>query len=104
MNQQLTEEVRAASEMDRFGALAKQVFWPVGGTGKLRAARRATGVVTVVGSLIQIVTWLLISVFSRHLDTPWWLFYTVGGAVVAGCLWIVDESGITGSTSEGNDL
>jgi len=103
MNQQQTDNPGTMSEIDRFGAWTERVLWPAGGQGGLRAARRVTGVVTVVGSLIQIVIWLLISVFSRHLDTPWWLFYTVGGAVVAGCLWIVDESGITGS-SEGNDL
>jgi hypothetical protein len=102
MNQQLTTDVPAASEMDRIGGLTQRVLWPEAGTGKLRAVRRATGVLTVVGTLIQIVVWLLVAVFSRHLDTPWWVFYAVGGAAAITCLWIVDESGMTSPTDEGN--
>jgi hypothetical protein len=104
MNQQLTTDPPTVSEMDRIGAFTKRVLWPEDGTGRLRAVRRATGVLTVVGTLIQIVVWLLVAVFSHHLDTPWWVFYAAGGAAAVTCLWIVDESGVTGSTSEGNDL
>ena len=105
MNQQQTVETPALSEISHgFGAWATRVLWPAAGTGKLRAARRVAGALTVVGSLIQIVIWLLVAVFSRHSDSPWWLFYTAGGATVIASLLIVEESGATGSTSEGIDL
>jgi hypothetical protein len=104
MNQQLTTEGPAVSEMDRLTTLAKRVFWPVGGSGKLRAVRRAVNVLNVIGTLVQIVVWLLISVFNQHLDNPWWLISTVGLAVIAVCLWIVDESGILRPASEGKYL
>lgn len=104
MNQQLTTERPTVSEMDRLNAFAKRVFWPVGGTGTLRAVRRAVNLLNVIGSLVQVVVWLLISVFTRHLDSPWWLFTTVGLGVIAICLWIVDESGMAGSSTEGKSI
>jgi hypothetical protein len=103
MNEQLATATPVGSELDRLGAVTRRVLWPAG-TGRLRTARRVTGVLTVVGSLVQIVVWLLISVATRHLDSPWWLFTTAGGAVVATSLWIVDASGIAGARTEGNEL
>ena len=79
----------------------EQFLWPADGTTPFRKARRAVGVLTVVGSLVQIVVWLLVAVFSRDLDMPWWLYYTAGGATAVVSLWIVDEFGIT---KEGRDL
>ena len=100
MNQQLTTEGPSVSEMDRIGAVAKRVFWPVGGSGALRSVRRAIGVFNIIATLVQIVVWLLISVATRHLDSPWWLFTTVGLGVISISLWIIEESGIAGSRTE----
>jgi len=103
MNQQQTQHPRAESELDRVAAWTGRVLWPAGDRG-LRAARRAVGVLTVVGTLIQIVVWLLVAVFSRDLDTPWWLFYAAGGAAIVASLWIVDEFGLNRVDTEGRDL
>jgi hypothetical protein len=84
------------SELDRFGDWTSRLLWPTpqnGTSGRLGAIRRAVGVVTVVGTLIQIVVWLLIAVFSGALDSPWWLFTAAGGAVAAMSLWVIDEHG-----------
>jgi hypothetical protein len=49
------------------------------------------------------VVWLLVAVFSRGLDTPWWLYYVAGGAAAIGSLWIVDEFGLNRDESKGSD-
>jgi hypothetical protein len=103
MNQQQIDTPRPMSEIDGFGAWASRVLFPAGGRGGLRAARRSVGVLTVVGTLIQIVIWLLLAVFSGSPDTPWWLYYAAGGAAVIGSLWIVDEFGLDRDDSERAD-
>lgn len=91
-------------ELKRLGAWSRAVLLPgpasFAGTGRLRAVRRVVGVATVVGTLVQIVVWLMIAVFSGSVDTPWWLFTTVGGVVVAVCLWMVEAYGINTTDDE----
>jgi hypothetical protein len=103
MNQQQIDTPRAVSELDRFGAWTGRILFPTGGRPGLSTARRAVGVLTVVGTLVQIVVWLLVAVFSRDLDTPWWLYYAAGGAAAIGSLWIVDEFGLRRDDSRGGD-
>ena len=62
---------------------------PVGLTTALGVA----GGVWLVGTLVQIMVWLVIAVVNGGPDGPWWLYSAVvGGAVVAG-IWAVNESG-----------
>ena len=99
MNHQLTEDPRTMSEIDRVGAWTTRVLWPDG--GRLRSVRRAVGILAIVGTLIQIVVWLLVAVFSQSLDSPWWLLYGSGGATAIVSLWIVDEFGVNRVGTEG---
>ena len=101
MNYQLTEDPRAMSEIDRVGAWTSRVLWPDG--GRLRSMRRAVGALAIVGTLIQIVVWLLVAVFSQSLDSPWWLLYASGGAAAIASLWIVDEFGVIRADTDGRD-
>jgi hypothetical protein len=72
-----------------------RVLWPhPQRRDAMAVARRAVGVVTVVGTLVQIVVWLMIAAFSGGPDSPWWLISAVGSATLAVSLWVVDEHGV----------
>lgn len=101
MNHQLTADPRTVSEIDRIGVWTRRVLWP--DEGRLRSVRRAVGALAVVGTLIQIVVWLLVAVFSQSLDSPWWLIYASGGATAVASLWIVDELDGTRVDTDGRD-
>jgi hypothetical protein len=64
----------------------------------LRTARWAAGALTVVLTAVQLVVWLMISIISKSVDTPWWLWSTIPGVVVTGFLsWMIstrDQLGI----------
>lgn len=56
----------------------------------LRTARWAAGAITVVLTAIQLVVWLMISIISKSVDTPWWLWSAVPGVLVTGFLsWLI---------------
>jgi hypothetical protein len=56
----------------------------------LRTARWAAGALTVVLTAVQLVVWLMISIISKSVDTPWWLWSTIPGVLVTGFLsWMI---------------
>ena len=50
--------------------------------------------VTVVGTLVQIVARPVIAAFSGGPDSPWWLVSALGAATLAVSLWVIDEHGV----------
>ena len=64
----------------------------------LQTARWAAGAVTVVLTAVQLVIWPMISIISKSVDTPWWLWSAVPGVIVTGFLsWLIstrDQLGI----------
>lgn len=55
----------------------------------------ALGVATALWlamTVVQIVVWIALAAGTGSLDTPWWLYSTVGGGAVVGVLWAINES------------
>jgi hypothetical protein len=80
----------------RIRSAAEQVFGPVRAPrGSLRRrillARSFFAYATVVSTLVQLVVWLVIGVFTGHLDTPWWLWTTVPATAVVVGLTLADR-------------
>jgi hypothetical protein len=92
------------TELDTMRDTVSRVLWPPQQRrDALAVARRVAGVVTVVGTLVQIVVWLVIAAFSGGPDSPWWLISAVGAATLAVSLWVVDEHGVgLGLREDGN--
>jgi hypothetical protein len=56
----------------------------------LHTARWAAGALTVVLTAVQLVVWLMISIISKSVDSPWWLWSTIPGVLVTGFLsWMI---------------
>ncbi len=88
-------QVHQSGELARIGTWFGQAVWPDpkpgdDGSDRLLTLRRAVGALTVVGTLVQVVIWMLVAVFSGSLDTPWWLFTLAGGATAVLALLLVD--------------
>lgn len=88
-------QLHETGELARAGAWLGQAVWPDprpgdDGTDRMLTLRRAVGAVTVVGTLVQVVVWMLVAVFSGSVDTPWWLFSLAGGGTAVLVLLIAD--------------
>jgi hypothetical protein len=84
------------SNKSRINELVEEVFGPVHaepGTAQrqLLVARSVLAYVGLVGTLVQVVVWLMIAVFTGSLDTPWWLWTTVPAAVGVAVLTLADR-------------
>lgn len=74
---------------------------PEAPTDGLRTARWGAGALTVVLTAVQLVVWLMISVISKSVDTPWWLWSTIPGVIVTGFLsWMISTRDQLGIQSE----
>ena len=51
---------------------------------RLLRARSVLASVGLLGTLVQIVIWLIAGVISADLDAPWWLWTTVPAAISVG--------------------
>ncbi len=79
----------------RIGAFVDDVLNPRrppgGPPGRLLRVRQIAAVAGALATLVQIVIWLMIAVFSGHLDSPWWLTTAVPAAVLVGILTVADR-------------
>ena len=81
--------------IDRIRSALDDVFGPVRarpGTTRHRLllARSVLAYLGLVATLVQVVVWLMVGVFSGDLDTPWWLWTTVPAAVAVAALTAAD--------------
>ena len=80
----------------RIRSVGEQVFGPVcAPRGTLRRrillARSFFAYGAVISTLVQLVVWLVIGVFTGHLDTPWWLWTTVPATAAVIGLTLADR-------------
>ena len=80
----------------RLQKTAEDILGPVQaprGTVRRRVllVRSAAAYGGLISTLVQIVIWLTIAVFTGHLDSPWWLWTTVPAAVAVVGLTAVDK-------------
>ena len=57
----------------------------------LRAGRRIATVAVLTATGIQIAVWVAISVATASIDTPWWLWTVLAGALVIGVLRLLES-------------
>jgi hypothetical protein len=80
----------------RVSSLVEEIFGPVraeAGTAQRRllVARSVLAYVGLVGTLVQVVVWLMIAVITADLDSPWWLWTTVPAAAGVAALTLADR-------------
>jgi NADH:ubiquinone oxidoreductase subunit 6 (subunit J) len=77
-------------------ALVDEVFGPVQAESgsarhRLLQVRSVLAYVGLVSTLVQIVVWLMVGVFTADLDGPWWLWTTVPAAAGVAFLTLADR-------------
>lgn len=82
--------------LTRIQALGTEVLGPVSaphGSSRrtIQLARLLCAYGTLLATLVQVVVWLMIAVFSGNLDTPWWLWTAVPGAAAVGALTLLER-------------
>ncbi len=79
----------------RLGAFVNDVIDPPpvepGPRRRLLFVRQVIAIGGTVATLIQIIVWLLLAVFSGHLDTPWWLWTAAPAALAVGVLTVAER-------------
>jgi hypothetical protein len=80
----------------RLQKAGEEILGPVNaprGTAQRRIliARSALAYGGIITTLVQIVVWLTIGVFTGHLGSPWWLLTTVPVAAAVAGLTAVDR-------------
>jgi len=58
---------------------------------KLLTLRSMVAYGGLLTTLVQVVVWLTIAVFTGHLDSPWWLWTTVPAAAAVVALTALDR-------------
>lgn len=85
-----------ATQKSPIHALVDEVFGPVHAESgsarhRLLQARSVLAYVGLVGTLVQIVVWLMVGVITADLDAPWWLWTTVPAAIGVAVLTVADR-------------
>lgn len=83
------------TDLTRIQALGAEILGPVraphGTRRTIQLARLVCAYGTLLATLVQVVVWLVIAVFTGHLDTPWWLWTAVPGTVAVGALTLLER-------------
>jgi membrane protein implicated in regulation of membrane protease activity len=81
----------------RIRALGEEILGPVPAprgsvSRRILLVRSAFAYGGLVATLVQVVIWLMISVFAAHVDSPWWLWTAVPAAVAVAALTLAERS------------